>query len=105
MQQSVGFHAGILHRELVHQRRVPAPQCYSGLIPAALMIFAHLIISARRYFENSSGPSPAGSKPSAMKRSLISGACMILTTSRLIAAIAFFGAPAGMKSPYQLAAS
>ena len=69
------------------------------------MIFAHFTTTPRRNFENSAGPSPTGSKPSAAKRWRTSGVFMIFTTSSLIRVTAAFGEPAGMKSPYQLAAS
>src|SRR5712675_1511379 len=57
-------------------------EAYSALMLAALMTFPHVSVSPLMRAVNSSGVLPTGSKPSAAKRSFISGDAMLLTISR-----------------------
>src|SRR5712672_105280 len=80
-------------------------EAYSALMLAALMTFPHVSVSPLMRAVNSSGVLPTGSKPSAAKRSFISGDAMLLTISRWSTVTMSFGVLAGTRTPIQFSPS
>src|SRR5262245_24404450 len=75
--------------------------CAFMLMLAAWITFAHFSLSTFISVANSSGVVPTGSRPSAARRSVVSGSAMILVISRLSAAIISLGVRAGTSTPTQ----